>query len=113
MVFTCTNCGAPRPVDNARLPKTAFLLRCGKCQNAMRIEPQPGGIFAVRSPASSPVAAPRREPASPPEKPLQPARPAEQGSTAPTAAAAATPAAATSAAATPAAATSATSAAAI
>jgi type IV pilus assembly protein PilB len=42
-------------VDDARLPKTAFRLRCGKCQNLMKIDPtKPPG---EQTPAAAPVAA--------------------------------------------------------
>jgi type IV pilus assembly protein PilB len=94
MVFTCNNCGSPLPVDDARIPKIAFRLRCGKCQNLIRIDPQKEGLGTASATASTPTAVPPPRPAAnsaariavaqtvvtspPPPRPPKPAIPQEK-----------------------------------
>ena len=39
MVFSCKHCGAALRVDDARVPKTTFRVRCHQCQNLLTVEP--------------------------------------------------------------------------
>ena len=39
MIITCKHCGAALKVDDAKMPSTAFRVKCRQCQNLLTVEP--------------------------------------------------------------------------
>jgi type IV pilus assembly protein PilB len=61
MVVHCTHCGAASKVDDAKIPSTAFRIRCHKCQQVVTVEPLKAAASALPTVAAAAV-----EPAPPP-----------------------------------------------
>ena len=83
MVIYCKHCGAALRVDEARMPTTAFRVKCHQCHNLLTVEPPKASPADVRTVTPIPIAAPPRPPAAgtPPAavgSPAGVARPAER-----------------------------------
>jgi len=83
VVIYCKHCGAALRVDEARMPTTAFRVKCHQCHNLLTVEPPKASPADVRTVTPIPIAAPPRPPAAgtPPAavgSPAGVARPAER-----------------------------------
>jgi type IV pilus assembly protein PilB len=91
MVIYCKHCGAALRVDDARMPATAFRVKCHQCHNLLTVEPPKAGapvahpvtpiaISSAPHPAGAPAAAPPSSSPAPshaaPQPPAAARRPA-------------------------------------
>ncbi len=50
MIITCKHCGAALKVDDAKMPSTAFRVKCRQCQNLLTVEPPKAAAPQVVTP---------------------------------------------------------------
>ena len=55
MVIHCKHCGATMKVDEARMPTTAFRVKCHQCQNVLTVEPPKPGAAPPHAISPIPV----------------------------------------------------------
>jgi type IV pilus assembly protein PilB len=63
MVIYCQHCGSALQVDDAKVPKTVFRVKCSKCQNLLMVEPPKSRAQSAR-PATAIPATPAGEKAA-------------------------------------------------